>query len=98
MTSSIILVLLVCMSRGGARPRLSRQGKGPLLGHAAFRRDVPGRHALLGESLDLTDQRDLPLLSWEVGGHTLIGEATQLSSTDKRHARQEWIAALELEE
>lgn len=65
---------------------------------ADLRRWQRRRHELLGEFLDLMDERELTPLSWKVGNHALIGEATQLSSTDKRHAYEEWVAALGLEE
>lgn len=66
---------------------------------ADLRRWQRRRHELLGEFLDLMDERGLPVLSWKVGGaHALVGEATQLSSADKRAAYQEWVTALGLDE
>jgi hypothetical protein len=65
---------------------------------ADLRRWQRRRYDLLGEFLDLMDERGLPVLSWRVGGHALVGEATQLSSADRRDAYREWVAALGLEE
>ena len=65
---------------------------------ADLRRWQRRRHELLGEFLDLMDERELTPLSWKVGNHALIGEATHFSSADKRHAFREWVTALGLEE
>lgn len=65
---------------------------------ADLRRWQRRRYELLGEFLDLMDERGLPVLSWQVGGHTLVGTATQLSSRDKRQAYREWVTAIELKE
>jgi len=62
------------------------------------RRSQRRRHVLLGEFLDLMDERELPLLSWKVGDHALVGEAHQFSSADRRRAYREWVTALGLEE
>lgn len=66
---------------------------------ADLRRWQRRRYELFGEFLDLMDERGLPVLSWRVGNHALLGEATtQLSSAEKRHAFEAWVTALGLQE
>lgn len=64
---------------------------------ADLRRWQRKRHVLLGELLDLQDERALPPLSWTVGVHALIGAATGHADEEKRAAFDAWAGALEVD-
>jgi hypothetical protein len=70
---------------------------GPVV-DADLRRWQRRRYVLLGEFLDLGDRRELPVLSWRVGDHSLIGEAQQPDHGHRRVAFCEWVDALDLYE
>ena len=70
---------------------------GPVI-DADLRRWQRRRYDLLGEFLDLGDRWDLPVLSWRVGDHSLIGEAHQPDHGHRRGAFRGWVTALELHE
>lgn len=65
---------------------------------ADLRRWQRKRHVLLGEFLDLADTRSLPVLSWRIGDHALVGEAHQPDHAARRHAWESWVTALELDQ
>lgn len=69
-----------------------------LISDADRRRWQRRRHDLLGEFLDLADERDLPVLSWRVGDHSLVGEAHQPDHALRRRAWRIWVGALDLDE
>lgn len=64
---------------------------------ADLRRWQRRRHDLLGEFLTLADERGLPVLSWKVGNHALVGEAHQPNHAARRHAWEAWVTALDLD-
>lgn len=65
---------------------------------ADLRRWQRRRYELLGEFLDLQDQRGLPVLSWKVGNHALVGEAAGPDHADRRRAWEEWVTVLDLDQ
>src|SRR5690349_6924942 len=65
---------------------------------ADLRRWQRRRHELLGEFLDLADTRRLPVLSWKVGNHALVGEAVDPEHAARRRAWEDWVGARGLDQ
>jgi hypothetical protein len=53
-------------------------------------------HRVLGDLLDLGQQRGLPVLSWRVSEFALFGEPSQPGGEARRAAFEAWAEALEL--
>lgn len=64
---------------------------------ADLRRWQRRRYEMLGEFLDLAEERGLPVLSWKVGNHALVGEAAGPDHAARRRAWEAWVTALGLD-
>lgn len=62
---------------------------------ADLRRWQRRRLELLNEFADLADEQELPVLTWKVGDHALVGEAHQPL---RRRAWEKWVEALGLDQ
>lgn len=65
---------------------------------ADLRRFQRRRYDLLGEFLTLAEERRLPVLSWRVGNHTLLGESTAPDHAVRLRAWEEWVEVLGLDQ